>query len=339
MKFRLVLAVGGMLGLVGCDAITGFQLSVAQQELRQECFGNFTNTCVSKTIDFNIKVLESIPLSGPNDKTDIIAMFGDKGWDFWEESEQEVKDQVIEVLESRRPGWFSRWFLGDAQPFDERGVIAFSQGDLEPLQERAKEVFVGKLKAAGMKPAEQEAANNAGEQQSSQMKESLITEAHTDQPDHQMVEASPQPQLLQPPAGIPPLTLSAAIDRLVEDEIASDGGSEYQEGRKAVQVDLNGDGAEDAVVLYTIEGQGGGNSSFQTLAAFYKESGGWVVKQKVVVGGATDLQVLGQNIFGLKVLTHGDDDPRCCPSIESTVKYKWTGTSFAELTGAGQNAG
>ncbi len=64
MKLRLVLAVGGVLGLVGCDAVTDFKLGMAQRELREECFGSFTNTCVSKTIDFNIKVLESVPFLG-----------------------------------------------------------------------------------------------------------------------------------------------------------------------------------------------------------------------------------------------------------------------------------
>jgi hypothetical protein len=35
---------------------------------------------------------------------------------------------------------------------------------------------------------------------------------------------------------------------------------------------------EDAVVLYTIEGQGGGNSAYQTLAA-YHGSDGWRLQQ------------------------------------------------------------
>lgn len=313
MNLRLVLAVGGVLGLVGCDAVTDFKLGMAQRELREECFGSFTNTCMSKTIDFNIKVLESVPLSGPEDKKGIIAMFGDEGWDLWEESEEEVKDQVIEILESRRPGFFSRWFLGDAQPFDEKGVMELAPSDLKPFQDRAKAVFVSKLKAAGLKPNAEAAAKYNDEKQ------------------------PPQPQGLS--AGGHALTLPAAIDSLVAAEVSSDGGSEYEEGRKVVQVDLNGDGAEDAVVLFTIEGQGGGNGSYQTLAALYKEPDGWTLKQKLVVGGATDIQVLGQNIFGLKVLTHGDDDPMCCPSLESVVRYKWTGTAFAELTAASQSAG
>ncbi|EMQ0613462.1 hypothetical protein R0M22_006042, partial [Pseudomonas aeruginosa] len=175
MKLRLVLAVGGVLGLVGCDAVTDFKLGMAQRELREECFGSFTNTCVSKTIDFNIKVLESVPLSGPEDKKGIIAMFGDEGWDLWEESEEEVKDQVIEILESRRPGFFSRWFLGDAQPFDEKGVMELSPSDLKPFQDRAKAVFVSKLKAAGLKPNAEAAAKYSDEKQLPQQQEAPAT--------------------------------------------------------------------------------------------------------------------------------------------------------------------
>ncbi|HGF9704905.1 TPA: hypothetical protein ACJ2Z0_004447 [Pseudomonas aeruginosa] len=340
MKLRLVLAVGGVLGLVGCDAVTDFKLGMAQRELREECFGSFTNTCVSKTIDFNIKVLESVPLSGPEDKKGIIAMFGDEGWDLWEESEEEVKDQVIEILESRRPGFFSRWFLGDAQPFDEKGVMELSPSDLKPFQDRAKAVFVSKLKAAGLKPNAEAAAKYSDENHLPQQQEAPATLGSAQHSDRPISEVSPQSQLQSQrlPAGGHALTLSAAIDSLVAAEVSEDGGSEYQEGRKVVQVDLNGDGAEDAIVLFTIEGQGGGNGSYQTLAALYKEPDGWALKQKLIVGGATEIQVLGQNIFGLKVLTHGDDDPMCCPSLESVVKYKWTGTDFAELTAASQSA-
>ena len=339
MKLRLVLAVVSLLGLVGCDAVTDFKLSMARQELRQECFGNFTNTCVSKTIDFNIKVLESLPLSGPNDKKDIIAMFGDKGWDLWEESEQEVKDQVIEALEKIRPGFFSRWFLGDAQPFSEKGVSEISSMEMNRFQERAKVVFITKIKAAGLKPNAEEAAKYIDVKQALQGTQVSNQHDSITHPVQPTVDTQRQTQPQPLTAGVHALTLPAAIESLVAEETSKDGGSEYKEGRKVIQVDLNGDGAEDAVVLFTIEGQGGGNGSYQTLAALYKEPDGWVLKQKVVVGGATEIQALGQNVCGLKVLTHGDDDPMCCPSIESIVKYRWTGTNFSELTSAGQNAG
>lgn len=133
--------------------------------------------------------------------------------------------------------------------------------------------------------------------------------------------------------------LKAAIDQMVADEIATDGGSEYDEGRQVLEVDLDGDGVEDAVVLYTIEGQGGGNGSFQTLAALYRDGNSWSAKGKTILGGATDLQLLGPNLIGVTVLTHSDEDPRCCPSQESVVKYQWNGAAFAELPDTVKSAG
>ena len=60
MKLKWAVAMGGVLGLAGCDAVSQFQQARALQELRQECFGNFTNSCVSKTIDYNIGLLEAV---------------------------------------------------------------------------------------------------------------------------------------------------------------------------------------------------------------------------------------------------------------------------------------
>lgn len=62
-----------------------------------------------------------------------------------------------------------------------------------------------------------------------------------------------------------PSDLAASADRMIASEIARDGGDEYKEGRQVKFADLNNDGIKDAVVLYTIEGQGGGNGYFQTL--------------------------------------------------------------------------
>lgn len=338
MNIRLVLA-GGLLSLVGCDAVTDFKLSMARQALRQDCFGNFTNACVSKTIDFNINVLESVPLAGPEDKKGIVALFGDEGWNLYEETEEEIKDEVIEVLESKRPGWFSRWFLGDAQPFDGSGVMEFSPSELKMIQDQVSKLFIDKVKAAGLKPNAEAAAKYGGvAKEPKELNPDTVPLLQPAPLDQLTVQTEPEQSSQQPPAQ-PSVTLAAAIDNQITDEISVDGGSEYQDGRRVVQVDLNGDGAEDAVVLFTIEGQGGGNGSFQILAAFYREPDGWTLKQKIIVGGATEVQVLGPNIFGLQVLTHGADDPMCCPSIENVVKYQWTGTGFSELTVAGQASG
>src|SRR5829696_2103935 len=43
---------------------------------------------------------------------------------------------------------------------------------------------------------------------------------------------------------------------------------EYEEARKILRGDVNNDGKEDLVVLYTLEGFGGGNLHVQYLAVF-----------------------------------------------------------------------
>ena len=54
--------MGSTIGLIvllsGCGVYSDVKLSMARDALRQECMGNFTNTCVSKTIDYNILLLE-----------------------------------------------------------------------------------------------------------------------------------------------------------------------------------------------------------------------------------------------------------------------------------------
>lgn len=320
MKLKWAVAMLGV-ALAGCDAVSQFQQAQALQELRQECFGSFTNSCVSKTIDYNIGLVEAVPFAGPEDKKSILAMFGNAGWDLYEQAEREVKDDVVAALEAGRPGLFSRWILGDAQPFDGKGVMEFSRSELEPIRKRISQVYIAKVKAAGLTPNAQAMA-----QYSAASQPPSTATAPIDKPAAQ-------------PAGASDELLKAAIDQMIADEIATDGGSEYDEGRQVLQVDLNGDGVEDAVVLYTIEGQGGGNGSFQTLAAMYREGNGWNAKGKTMLGGATDLQLLGPNLIGVTVLTHSDEDPRCCPSQESVVKYQWSGAAFAELPDAGKSAG
>lgn len=120
---------------------------------------------MSKTIDYNIQVLEAVPLAGPKDKEGLIAMFGDKGWALYQEAEEEVKDEVIEVLEKKRPGIFSRWVLGDAQPFDGKGVIEFAPSDLQEIKAQVERIYIAKVKAAGLQP-DKAAAAKYGEAQS-----------------------------------------------------------------------------------------------------------------------------------------------------------------------------
>lgn len=75
------------------------------------------------------------------------------------------------------------------------------------------------------------------------------------------------------------------IDAYIRKESKSQGADEYREGRKMVFGDVDRDGDMDALVQYTIEGMGGGNSFAQMLAIFINRKGVYKFVAEEVVGG------------------------------------------------------
>src|SRR5262245_18940452 len=83
-------------------------------------------------------------------------------------------------------------------------------------------------------------------------------------------------------------TASAAekvINAHIRKEAKSQGAAEYREARKVIFGDVDGDGDDDAVAQYTIEGMGGGNSFAQMLAIFTNQKGVYSFATEEVVGG------------------------------------------------------
>jgi hypothetical protein len=76
-----------------------------------------------------------------------------------------------------------------------------------------------------------------------------------------------------------------AIDAHIRKEAKSQSGAEYREARKVVFGDVDGDGDDDAVAQYTIEGMGGGNGFAQMLAIFTNQKGVYRFATEEVVGG------------------------------------------------------
>ena len=71
---------------------------------------------------------------------------------------------------------------------------------------------------------------------------------------------------------------------------ATDGAVEYTKARIIVYGDLNGDKKKDAIVQYTLEGFGGGNSWGQNLAVF--------------INTGKTYKFLGEEVVGGKFFTH-----------------------------------
>jgi len=119
--------------------------------------------------------------------------------------------------------------------------------------------------------------------------------------------------------------LQKAIDRYIE-KVREDA-DEYKEARKIIYGDVDGDGTKDAVVQYTLEGAGGGNSWGQSLVVFLNKKGVYKMSADETVGGkffrSFDLlKVVGKEIVGATE-TCPEDEPQglCENPKKKQVKY------------------
>jgi hypothetical protein len=82
----------------------------------------------------------------------------------------------------------------------------------------------------------------------------------------------------------------SGLDEAVTDYLAKDAAKEqadeYDGARKILKGDVDGDGTEDAVVLYTLEGMGGGGNNWgQSLVVIRNVKGKYLPSNSVTVGG------------------------------------------------------
>ena len=133
----------------------------------------------------------------------------------------------------------------------------------------------------------------------------------------------------QAEASSAPAPQDLALDeRVIDDAIAisagSNAGEEYRDARKVATGDLNGDGADDAAAVFTIE-DGAQNTSTQFLAAFTRQGDGALKFASTRSVGGTGNVVDGISIedgaIQLKTLTQGPDDADCCPSVVGKVEF------------------
>lgn len=323
---RGVMAFGVLATLAGCGAYNEFKAGNAYREYRESCTGTYTNECESKLVDTNIVMLKLARSNLEREKDTLIKTIGQDGYERFAKAANEVIDKLIDRQEKMRPGIFARWVLGEAQPFTNTGNQLFLESDM-------KELIAAVVKRAGQTNPVAKAPTKPVEP---------LTETAAFLLGKEVPQNTPQPVAASAPAPAPTVasvpvsgpqhsTLEAAIDRSIASEIAKDGGDEFKDARKILLTDLNGDGSNDAVVLYTIEGQGGGNGYGQTLATFYASSGGWESRGNFAVGkGVQSVEVTGPQTLSLKVLTVGPEDADCCPTIESTQQLTWNGSTFLE---------
>ena len=130
---------------------------------------------------------------------------------------------------------------------------------------------------------------------------------------------------LSPAAIAAQANLEKTIDHYIEK--IRDDASEYAEARKIVYGDVDSDGVKDAVVQYTLEGAGGGNSWGQSLVVFLNKKGVYKASGDETVGSKffrsfTLQKVAGKQIIGATE-TCPEDYPQglCENPKKKQVKY------------------
>ena len=118
----------------------------------------------------------------------------------------------------------------------------------------------------------------------------------------------------------------AAIDKFISNQATRARGEEYPDARKVVTGDLNGDGAPETVVLYTIEAQNGTNNHIQYLAVFRRVNGQFVPVTHVDVGSKSyrdvELDSITSGLINLTTMRFAKNDPACCPTLKGKVSYR-----------------
>ncbi|MBF8765820.1 MULTISPECIES: hypothetical protein [Pseudomonas] len=348
---RILVSSAVVTMLAGCgQAANDVRLSLALNELRQNCFGNDTYSCRSQTIDFNQKALELTDFKNDVAKENITKLFGDEGWSLYKDVADEFVDAGIDALEDMRPNIFARIFFGDSQPMSPKGfVMTFNPEDMGRALGEIQKEFSVRAKKVGLKPDDQalrsyqmiaDAVNGKGSPSSVEPEPNAGADT--------LAAGPAEPQLNNPIATPPAVVmaqstvaaqsfpdLTGAINAYIAG-LDTDGGVEYPEGRQIIQVDLNGDGELDAAVLYTIEGSGGSQSAYHTLAAFYHAPEGWQAQggDAAISGAVREARDVGSRTIFIDALVQGDDDPRCCPTQPYAQRFQWSGEKFIELPGA-----
>lgn len=113
--------------------------------------------------------------------------------------------------------------------------------------------------------------------------------------------------------------------------------SEYEEARRVVFGDVDGDGAKDAVVQYTLEGAGGGNMWGQSIAVFLNRKGVYKMAADETVGGKffrgfTLLKIVGKEIIGATATCPADYPQGMCKNPKKKqVRYVLLNGKLKEL--------
>ena len=121
----------------------------------------------------------------------------------------------------------------------------------------------------------------------------------------------------------------AAVERVIASKARQIGGQEYCQFRHYNTLDdVDGDGVDDFIVLFTVEGRGGGGNDHTSFMAVWLsgrpnsplvvETGGRGLRDPVAI------EVRDRKIR-LETLEYLPKDPMCCPSGKGELPYEIKG--------------
>jgi len=117
------------------------------------------------------------------------------------------------------------------------------------------------------------------------------------------------------------------VERLIATNAKESGGQEYCQFRLYETLsDVDGDRREDFLVVFEIEGEGGGNNSVQYLAVFPSGTAWTPAVTEVGRRGQRAVKALRveSGVIVLDTLDQGPDDAMCCPSIKGEATLRFT---------------
>jgi len=118
---------------------------------------------------------------------------------------------------------------------------------------------------------------------------------------------------------------NGVIDSFITKQAKKEKAVEYKDARTIMRGDLNGDGKEDVVALYTLESFKGTNLYLQYLAIFIKDSGNLRRVNHQIVGGknrrVAELKSVINGEIHLDTQEYLPKDASCCPSKKGNTRF------------------
>lgn len=118
---------------------------------------------------------------------------------------------------------------------------------------------------------------------------------------------------------------NAVVNSFITRQADREKGEEYEDARKILRGDVDGDRKTDLVVLYTLEGFGGGNDHRQYIAIFLGKGKGFRYATNDVVGGkfyrGVELRSITAGKIDLDTMEYRKTDAACCPSKKGKTSY------------------